>query len=476
MEPRGRVLAGRYELGRVLGAGGMATVYLARDRVLQRTVAVKVLDPPYAQDPSFVERFRAEARTAAGLSHPNIVAVFDSGSDGGVHYLVMEYVPGESLAGLLHRHGRLPPRRAAELAGQVCAALAAAHAQGVVHRDIKPGNVLLAGDGLVKVTDFGIAKAATGHTVTGSGVVLGTAAYLPPEQARGGPVDPRSDVYSLGCVLYELLTGAPPFGSAADSPPVAIAARQVNQPPEPPSWRNPQVDPWLDAVVLTALAKPPARRYQSAQAMQGDLARVLAEPATTAGPAELAGAPTEPLPTVPVDGGAASTGMVAAVRPAARRPGSAAWALLAAGIVIGLVVAVLWPGGGGAPARRGQATPTTAPASTSPRTTAPPTATTLASQPGVSGALANLTAVVGAAGQQGLVDREAAERLLHQAEEVAKAVREGDGDQGEGTGKKLAELERRVDELIGEGRIHPPATTQIRQAVAQLAAAVQQTA
>jgi eukaryotic-like serine/threonine-protein kinase len=212
----------------------MARVYLADDRVLQRQVAVKVLSPPYAQDPSFVERFRREARTAARLSHPNIVAVFDSGSDDEQHYLVMEYVPGQSLAQLLARHGRLAPRLAAELAVAVCAALAAAHAQGLVHRDVKPANVLVGDDGRVKVTDFGIAKAATADTLTATGMVLGTAAYLAPEQARGGPVDARSDLYGLGCVLYELVTGSPPFGSGADSPQVAIATRHVNEPPGRP--------------------------------------------------------------------------------------------------------------------------------------------------------------------------------------------------------------------------------------------------
>jgi eukaryotic-like serine/threonine-protein kinase len=284
-EFQGRVLAGRYELRRVLGAGGMAAVYLARDRVLKRTVAVKVLNPVHARDPSSVERFRSEARTAAGLSHPNVVAVFDSGSDDGLHYLVMEHVPGPSLAELLRRQGPLPPRRAAELGLQVCEALEAAHANGVVHRDVKPGNVLLAGDGRVKVTDFGIAKAAASPSLTGDGVVIGSPAYMAPEQAQGEPVDARSDVYALGCVMHELLTGAPPFGSAADGSPVAVAARQVNQPPEPPSRRNPRVDPELDTVVLTAMAKRPAQRHQSARALGGDLARVLASHATPTAPA-----------------------------------------------------------------------------------------------------------------------------------------------------------------------------------------------
>jgi serine/threonine protein kinase len=178
MDLEGRILDGRYRLGSLLGVGGMARVYLASDRVLERQVAVKVLSPPYAQDPVFVERFRREARSAARLSHPNIVAVFDSGSDAGEHYLVMEYVAGQSLA-----------------------ELAAAHAQGLVHRDVKPANVLVGAEGRVKVADFGIVKAAATVTLTGTGTVLGTAAYLSPEQAQGGPVDARSDLYSLGCVL-----------------------------------------------------------------------------------------------------------------------------------------------------------------------------------------------------------------------------------------------------------------------------------
>src|SRR5829696_6221504 len=169
MELEGRILDGRYQLGSLLGVGGMAKVYLATDRVLERQVAVKVLSPPHAHDPSFVERFRREARAAARLSHPNIVAVFDSGSDAGLHYLVMEYVAGQSLAELLARQGRLAPRRAAELAVEVCAALAAAHAQGLVHRDVKPANVLVGDDGQVKVTDFGIAKAAAATTLTALG-------------------------------------------------------------------------------------------------------------------------------------------------------------------------------------------------------------------------------------------------------------------------------------------------------------------
>ena len=245
MDLEGRILDARYQLGSLLGAGGMATVYLATDRVLERQVAVKVLRPPDAQDPVFVERFRREARAAARLNHPNIVAVFDSGSHADQPYLVMEYVPGQSLAQLLARQGRLAPRRAVELAIQVSAALAAAHAQGLVHRDIKPANVLISPDGQVKVTDFGIVKASAATTLTGTGTVLGTPAYLSPEQAQGHPVDARSDLYGLGCVLYELVCGSPPFGSGTDRSPVAIATRHVRELPEPPSARNPRsTRPW----------------------------------------------------------------------------------------------------------------------------------------------------------------------------------------------------------------------------------------
>ena len=490
MELEGRILDGRYQLGSLLGVGGMAKVYLATDRVLERQVAVKVLSPPHAHDPSFVERFRREARAAARLSHPNIVAVFDSGSDAGLHYLVMEYVAGQSLAQLLHRQGRLAPRRAAELGVEVCAALAAAHAQGLVHRDVKPANVLVGDDGRVKVTDFGIAKAAATATLTGTGTVLGTAAYLSPEQAQGGPVDARSDLYSLGCVLYELLTGSPPFGSGADSPPVAVATRHLHQPPEPPSAHNPQVDASLDAVVLTALAKDPAQRYQSAIELQDALEQVLAGDATAAGPHRrpAAAVPTEPLPSLPGRTGVLAAATGSAVRGSGRRPAWTRWAFPVAGMAlgIGLVVALLWPDGGSIPTRR-EAGPTAAPATGASSATTPRSATPTRSASGVQAALANLSAVIAAARQQGTVDQEA-EDLLHQADDLANALQENPKDEGEDNGKdegngkrkgedaakKVAEFERKVDELIGKGKMRPPATTQVQGAVAQLALALQQ--
>jgi eukaryotic-like serine/threonine-protein kinase len=490
MDLEGRILDGRYQLNSLLGVGGMARVYLASDRVLERLVAVKVLSPPYAQDPVFVERFRREARSAASLSHPNIVAVFDSGSDAGDHYLVMEYVAGQSLAELLARQGRLAPRRTAELAIQVCEALAAAHAQGLVHRDVKPANVLVGDDGRVKVTDFGIVKAAATATLTGTGTVLGTAAYLSPEQAQGGPVDARSDLYSLGCVLYELLCGSPPFGSGADSPPVAVASRHLHQPPAPPSARNPQVDASLDAVVLTALAKEPAQRYQSAIQLQAALERVLAGEAVAAGPGSprTAAVPTELVPGLPGGTGVLPAAAGPAGQDSSRRPGWARWALPVAGMAlgIGLLAALLWPDDASTPARR-KAGSTAAPATSASSTTTPRSTPPAPSAPGVDAALANLTAVVAAARQQGTVDQEA-EDLLHQADDLANALQDNpkdrakddgkDEDDGGGNGKgedaakKVAELERKVDELIGKGKIRPPATTQIRQAVAELAQAV----
>jgi eukaryotic-like serine/threonine-protein kinase len=405
--------------------------------------------------------------------------VFDSGSDTNVHYLVMEYVASQSLAELLADQGRLPPRRAAELAIEVCKALAAAHAQGVVHRDVKPANVLVGEDGRVKVTDFGIAKAAATATLTGTGTVLGTAAYLSPEQAQGGPVDARSDLYSLGCVLYELLCGSPPFGSGADSPAVAVATRQLHQPPEPPSARNPQVDPELDAVVLTALAKDPAHRYQSAVELEDALERVLAREAVAAGPAPTfaAAASTERLPDLPGRIGVLPAATGPAVRGSGRRPGWLRWALPVAGVALGiaLVAAVLWPEGGSSPTR--EVGSTAAPATSASSTTTPPAP----SASRVGAALANLTAVVTAARQQGTADQEA-EDLLRQADDLAIALQENPKDKDEGRGKgkgkqaakKVAELERKVDELIGKGKIRPPATTQIQEAVAQLALAVRQ--
>jgi serine/threonine-protein kinase len=263
------VLADRYELGPVLGQGGMARVHQGVDRQLDRRVAIKVLAPPFDRDDEFVERFRREARAAAGLSHPNIVAVFDSGSDDGTHFIVTELVEGETLADRL-RDGPMPPADAVAVAVDIARALAAAHALGLIHRDIKPGNVMLLPDGRVKVVDFGIARAAGSDTLTHTGVVLGSTAYLSPEQAGGQPVDERADLYSLGCVLYEMLTGRVPF--RADTP-IATMYRHVNEDAPPPSTIAP-VQPELEDVVLRCLEKDPKRRFASAAELEAALLAV----------------------------------------------------------------------------------------------------------------------------------------------------------------------------------------------------------
>ena len=269
------IFNGRYELHRRLGRGGMAEVYLARDQLLDRPVAVKVLFPALATDAGFVERFRREAQAAANLQHPNIVSVFDWGEANGTYFIVMEYVEGLTLAETLRDEGRLHPDRAAEITADIAAALGFAHRNGVVHRDVKPGNVLITRDGGVKVADFGIARAisdSSDQNLTKTGSVMGTATYFSPEQARGAPVDPRSDLYSLGVVLYEMITGRPPF--SGDSA-VAIAYKHVQENPVPPRRVDPSLPETLEAICLKTLAKNPANRYPSAQDLRADLRRYL---------------------------------------------------------------------------------------------------------------------------------------------------------------------------------------------------------
>jgi beta-lactam-binding protein with PASTA domain/predicted Ser/Thr protein kinase len=275
-----RLIGGRYELGELLGYGGMAEVHRGRDVRLGRDVAIKVLRADLARDPSFINRFRREAQAAAGLNHPSIVSVYDTGEDPGPDgttqpFIVMEYVEGRTLRDILKTQGRLPVRRAMEIAADVCGALDFSHRNGIVHRDIKPANVMITPAGAVKVMDFGIARALADNsaTVTQTANVIGTAQYLSPEQARGEAVDARSDVYSTGCLLYELVTGAPPF--QGDSP-VAVAYQHVRENAAPPSSRNPEVPPALDSIIMKALAKNQLNRYQSAGEMRTDLQRALA--------------------------------------------------------------------------------------------------------------------------------------------------------------------------------------------------------
>ncbi|MCB1271650.1 MAG: Stk1 family PASTA domain-containing Ser/Thr kinase [Microthrixaceae bacterium] len=287
-DPDLRVLGDRYELHRRLARGGMAQVYLARDSSLDRPVAIKELVPEFATDPSFVERFRREAQAAANLAHPNIVGVYDWGTQDGTYYIVMEYIDGPSLSQVIRRDGPLHPRRAAELTSEVAGALGFAHSRGVVHRDVKPGNVLLTGSGQSKVTDFGIARALSSaeDDLTQAGSVMGTATYFSPEQAQGLPVDPRSDLYSLGVVLYEMLTGRAPF--TGDTP-LAIAYKHVQDQPAPPSSIITDLPAGIEAIVMKLLSKRPDDRYASAEELRVDLRRFLSGERTNA-EAQLLGA------------------------------------------------------------------------------------------------------------------------------------------------------------------------------------------
>ncbi|MEU1345759.1 Stk1 family PASTA domain-containing Ser/Thr kinase [Streptomyces sp. NPDC005775] len=326
-----RRLGGRYELGSVLGRGGMAEVYLAHDTRLGRTVAVKTLRADLARDPSFQARFRREAQSAASLNHPAIVAVYDTGEDYvdgvSIPYIVMEYVDGSTLRELLHSGRRLLPERTLEMTVGILQALEYSHRAQIVHRDIKPANVMLTRTGQVKVMDFGIARAMgdSGMTMTQTAAVIGTAQYLSPEQAKGEQVDARSDLYSTGCLLYELLAVRPPF--VGDSP-VAVAYQHVREEPQPPSNFDPEITPEMDAIVLKALTKDPDYRYQSADEMRADIEACLDgqpvaataamgaagyggyggydndQPTTALRPADQYGAQTSMLPPVnPDDGG-----------------------------------------------------------------------------------------------------------------------------------------------------------------------------
>jgi eukaryotic-like serine/threonine-protein kinase len=329
------VFKGRYELHRKLARGGMSDVYLARDQVLDRPVAVKVLFPEYAKDATFVERFRREAQAAAKLNQPNIVSVYDWGEELGTYFIAMEYIEGQSLSEIIRAEGALAPRRVAEIGADVAAALGFAHRHGVVHRDVKPGNVMIETSGQVKVADFGIAQALSGSEqaqLTRAGSVMGTATYFSPEQAQGKQVDNRSDLYSLGCVLFEMLTARPPFDG--DSP-VAIAYKHVQELAVPPSQLGFDVPAPLEAIVMKLLSKNPDNRYDNAEDLRADLSRYLdGQPVSAAAAVAAAAAPLAATMALPATPGPA-TGYVPAADDyeAPRRRGS--------GVLIGILVLLL---------------------------------------------------------------------------------------------------------------------------------------
>jgi serine/threonine-protein kinase len=453
---QGRVLAARYAVGELLGRGGMAEVYRATDRVLDRSVAVKVLGSWLADDATFVERFRREALAAARISHPNLVAVYDAGSEDGIQYIVMELVPGETLAGVLASRGRLDPDRAAQVATSAADALEVAHASGLVHRDVKPANVMVMPDGRTKLMDLGIARSLDGETITRASSVLGTAGYLSPEQARGDRVDHRSDIYSLGCVLFEMLAGRQPF--EADSP-VAVAYKHVNETPAFPASLQPPVPPALEAVTLRAMEKDPAARFQSAADMKAALddRTVPIAPVTATEPMASVEA-TRPLPLAP-------TGTLP--RRADRPPRRRRWipvllGLTALALLGGLVFALLGDDPAGLPAGSSSPSVTPTPSSPSPPSTPSPTPP---ADP-VKAVLEDLLAVVDAGVAGGSITDEAAQVIRDRAEGAVATFRDGDS---QGAIEELEELRGAVEELVDDGQIHNSQEQKLDKAIEDLA-------
>jgi len=473
------VLADRYELGPVLGEGGMARVHRGYDRHLRRPVAIKVLAPPYDRDRAFVERFRREARSAAGLSHPNVVSVFDSGSYHGTNFIVTELVEGETLAERLRR-GPIPADEAVSIALDICRALEAAHARGLIHRDIKPGNVMVLPDGRVKVVDFGIARAAGSDTLTGTGVVLGSTAYLAPEQASGQPVDERADLYALGCVLYEMVTGAVPF--TADTA-VATMYRHVNEaPPRPSAIRS--IPPGLEGVIMRCLEKDPRDRFATAVDLEhallssrGDTTPLEVTPVDETMPIAISGAPLAASSDVArASGSAPASPSDRRVDPARsgtaahrRATGRPAWLLPALGLAAVLLLAGMLIAANRDPLpsrsqlRHAARSERTQP-SPSPSTGATASPATFAA------AWSNLVAVIDTSRSTGDVDEHAADELSKHAAEMADAYRAGD------TGK-VAESLSRFDEAFGkaveEGEISTSAAAAIDRAESDVVAALQ---
>jgi len=383
-------LGSRYTLTEVLGTGGMATVWRARDEVLGREVAVKVLSPHYASDPGFLARFEREARHAASVSSPRLVTVFDSGIDEGTPFLVMELVTGRTLRQVLAEASPLPVGQAVGIAAAVCEGLDAAHAAGLVHRDITPANIMLAGND-VKILDFGIARADGTAAGTLAGTVLGTAAYLSPEQSAGYPAGPQSDLYSLGCVLFEMLTGTPPF--TAESP-VGVAYRQVHDDPGPPSARRPGLSPSLDAITAQLLAKNPNDRPMSAAAARAGLLAALVPEGTA---------------VLPVSPGNVPDGARQKWRP---RRSEIVLAVTLAAALLALTVALL--------TGPGSASPAATPAARDSHSSQPPATTPAATStlPPVAAAAAALVGDLQAGVSDGQVTQQAGQNLFNQLQQL----------------------------------------------------------
>jgi eukaryotic-like serine/threonine-protein kinase len=454
-----RVLAGRYRLVKLLGRGGFSEVWQAEDSLLGRAVAVKLFTAPAGQA-DLVARFHREARTVAGLRHPNVVVVFDAGVDRDVPYVVMELLAGPSLDGLLALRGPLPAGLALGYAEQAAAGLAAAHAVGVVHRDIKPGNLVLDSDGTVKVVDFGIASMAWASTsLTASGVTLGTPAYLSPEQAAGRPPGPRSDLYALGCVLYALLTGNPPF---TGDHPVATAAQHLNATAPPVHDRRPGLPPVIDQLVATLLAKNPEDRPPDAATVRGWLAEVR----RTLPPA----APALTIP-IPVAGPERSV-------PPHRPPMRRRWLLATGGgAAVAVLLALALTHVGAHPAQAGS------PASSRPPATAAPSrpaATKAVSrrQPAPhrhirhhapvtpAGAVDALRLAIVKSENSGAIQPSAATDLQNQLSDISQSISQGNLQDA---GQKVGDLQQHLDDLTGNGQISARGLAMIGPPVSELA-------
>jgi eukaryotic-like serine/threonine-protein kinase len=455
------VLGGRYTLTTVLGTGGMATVWRARDEVLGRDVAVKVLSPQHAADPGFLARFEDEARHAAAVSHPRLVTVFDCGVEDGTPFIVMELVAGRTLRQVLDEAGVLPPGQAVAIAVAVCEGLEAAHAAGLVHRDITPANIVLNG-GEVKVLDFGIARTDGTHAATAAGTVVGTAAYLSPEQASGQPADHRSDLYSLGCVLFEMLAGRPPF--TADSA-VGLAYRQVHDDPGLPSAWRPGLPASLDRITARLLAKDPASRPPTAAAARAGLLSVFPpSDGTPTGSQPNSGQPNSGTAVLPVTPGTVPGSPRRGWR---RRPAEAALAVALAASLIALMVVLLTEGSSasGSPAAR----PTVTVTAHSPVTgTSSPAAQSGTLSP-VAAAAATFVGDLKEGVIDGQVAPQAGQNLFNQLQQL---LFQQPGQNPQQVQQQYSQLVQAYTQYKSEGQINGQAVTSLSSAISALGAAL----